>query len=592
MASPDPPHPPLSQTTTTSLAALLSFVSTPLDAILAHNDGSTMPDEARRRFERMVRDAAGAGGDTPVPAYRSLLSSLSSPPTATDLATLPFDDLLRVLPLVDKTNYINLFTPEERCFEGAPPPDFLHLSSGSGGNPTLWRRALADELSVAPRFEQVLRDSFGCRPGPGGKSSLCIIAFPLGSWVFPPTTPSPPSTHHQVGGLFTTLCLRHLALKGYPLAILAPGNDPLEILRCCERAAGAYDQTVILGYPPFVKTVVDLHNHRRAQGLSTFEMRAIKPKFVFAGEVFSESWRDMVGERSGAENVITDIVSIYGTADAGVLACETPLSVVIRRWLSADPTLSRTLFGKSRLPSFLQYDACTRLMELTSPATSSAPSAAQEKTPAQTGAGPAPPKEDEGRTLCFSTLPGWRGDAAKGEWDKGVVAPLIRYNIHDSGGIMAFDDILDFCRKNGFDPVAALPESARGSVRRLPFVWVFGRSMWTVSLYGANVYVENIMVGLESNEVKEGVTGKFVLLTTEDEAGDTVVKVIVELAPSHAPSAAFALVVGTSVHASLVRLNSEFAHYVPREKQRPVIELRGYGDKEWFPVGVKHKYTV
>lgn len=41
----------------------------------------------------------------------------------------------------------------------------------------------------------------------------------------------------------------------------------------------------------------------------------------------------------------------------------------------------------------------------------------------------------------------------------------------------------------------------------------------------------------------------------------------------------------------LCRLNSEYANYVPPEYQRPLISLKGNGDPEWFPVGVKHRYT-
>ena len=40
------------------------------------------------------------------------------------------------------------------------------------------------------------------------------------------------------------------------------------------------------------------------------------------------------------------------------------------------------------------------------------------------------------------------------------------------------------------------------------------RSFWTVSLYGANVYVENIMSGLEKEEVHNLVTGKAGRLAT------------------------------------------------------------------------------
>jgi len=39
------------------------------------------------------------------------------------------------------------------------------------------------------------------------------------------------------------------------------------------------------------------------------------------------------------------------------------------------------------------------------------------------------------------------------------------------------------------------------------------------------------------------------------------------------------------------RLNSEFRHYTPPERQLPVVSLRPFGDAEYFPAGVKHRYT-
>jgi phenylacetate-CoA ligase len=50
-------------------------------------------------------------------------------------------------------------------------------------------------------------------------------------------------------------------------------------------------------------------------------------------------------------------------------------------------------------------------------------------------------------------------------------------------------------------------------------------------------------------------------------------------------------VAAESIRAELRRLNSEFAHYVPAERQTPDVELRPADDPEFFPVGVKHRYT-
>jgi len=62
-------------------------------------------------------------------------------------------------------------------------------------------------------------------------------------------------------------------------------------------------------------------------------------------------------------DVLRDIVSLYGTADAGVIGNETPLSVAIRRWLAAHPEAAAGLFGAQRLPTLVQYDPFSRLLE-------------------------------------------------------------------------------------------------------------------------------------------------------------------------------------------------------------------------------------
>jgi hypothetical protein len=41
----------------------------------------------------------------------------------------------------------------------------------------------------------------------------------------------------------------------------------------------------------------------------------------------------------------------------------------------------------------------------------------------------------------------------------------------------------------------------------------------------------------------------------------------------------------------LLRLNSEFGAYVPEALRRPRVALRPFGDPEYFPIGVKHRYT-
>jgi len=50
-------------------------------------------------------------------------------------------------------------------------------------------------------------------------------------------------------------------------------------------------------------------------------------------------------------------------------------------------------------------------------------------------------------------------------------------------------------------------------------------------------------------------------------------------------------VIAESIRAQLLRLNSEFANYTPAERQLLKITLCAFADPEYFPAGVKHRYT-
>ena len=108
--------------------------------------------------------------------------------------------------------------------------------------------------------------------------------------------------------------MRYLCQKGYPLTLVAPGNDVGEILRVAKMLCPAFEQTIILGYPPFCKTFIDAGI---AQQIPWADFNL---KMVFAGEVFSEEWRLLVAKRAGIKSPKSDIHGIYGTADAGMLA--------------------------------------------------------------------------------------------------------------------------------------------------------------------------------------------------------------------------------------------------------------------------------
>lgn len=341
-----------------------------------------------------------------------------------------------------------------------------------------------------------------------------------------------------VGGMYTAACCRYLARKGYRLTLVTPGNNKGEIFRVVNELAPHFEQVVLAGYPPFIKEVVD-------SGIALgIDWRRHRVKLILAGEVFSEEWRTLVCERVGARDPLHDTASLYGTADGGVLGVETPVSIAIRRFFSAHPDAARDVFGESRLPTLAQYDPLSRFFET------------HEGTLVVTG-------------------------------ENGV--PLLRYHIADTGGVFAFDELLGKVKGFGDEPLAQLANS-RG-VCSLPFVYLFGRADFTVSYYGANVYPENVSVGLEQPNIRDWVSGKFVLEVNETEDRDQVLRVVVELAPGVTEREGMRVTISSLIREQLVRQNSEFANYVPEARQLPQVVLKPAGDPENFPVGVKHRYT-
>ena len=73
--------------------------------------------------------------------------------------------------------------------------------------------------------------------------------------------------------------------------------------------------------------------------------------------------------------------------------------------------------------------------------------------------------------------------------------------------------------------------------------------------------------------------------------GDAYLHIVVELLPGVKPDETMAPLIAASIRAQLLRLNSEFANYTPAERQLPRITLRSFADPEYFPAGVKHRYT-
>lgn len=427
------------------------------------------------------------------------------------------------IPLVNKKNYLRYYPFPELCWNGNPGGmDMISVSSGSTGEPLYWLRGEEQEREAALTLESLYTDSFEI----DRKSTLFIVSLAMGIWI---------------GGTLIHRASQAVAQK-YNMTVVTPGINIPEIFKIIKALSRYYDQTIIAGYPPFAKDIID------QGGENGIDWKKHNIKFLFAAEAFSEKWRDYLYKKVGAKDSHRDSINIYGTADAVIMAHETPFSNMIRRIASYEkPELYRKIFIKDeRVPTLAQYNPVFKFTEAV-----------------------------DGK-LVFSSFSG---------------IPLVRYDLGDTGGILKYSEMEKIMASGGIN---VAKESKRKNIYpwKLPFVYVYGRGDFTASLYGLNIYPETIREGLSVNGVAKYVSGKFTMLTKNDSKMNQYLEVNVELKSGIKPS----LLIETKTKDSLVkflkRKNTEYneLYKIMGRSIEPKVSLREYGDKDFFAPGIKQKW--
>jgi phenylacetate-CoA ligase len=345
-----------------------------------------------------------------------------------------------------------------------------------------------------------------------------------------------------IGGLITFKAFEILSKRGRPISIITPGINMKEILNSLKKLSPEYDQTILVGYPPFVKDVLD---EAIDEGI---KLNKLNLKFLFAAEAFSEKFRDYIADKAQLKNVCNETLNIYGTADIGAMAFETPTSILIRRLLSKNQTAMNSVFGNiSRTPTLAQYNPYF---------------------------------------VSFETIDGeivLTGDSQ---------IPLIRYSIGDHGGTYDFRELEDLLSTNGIN-LKREAERAGVHLYELPFVYVYERTDFSTTLYGLQIYPEVIREVLLNRSFQKYVTGKFTLETVYDSKHDQHLAIQIELKRNATiPKAIHSTMLHTLVD-SLRKNNSEYRELSDFIKKRadPSLIFWPTGDPKYFPVGIKQKWV-
>lgn len=437
-----------------------------------------------------------------VPAYKNFLRKNKISPgkikTAEDFKSLP---------PVSKKNYLAEYPIEKLSWGGKLNKALVYTStSGSTGTPVYFPRQ--EDL----HWQSSILHEFFLKNGNIDKKhpTLAIVGFGMGVWI---------------GGLITYKAFEIAAQRGdYPLSIITPGVNKTEIINALKNLSPHYKQTILAGYPPFVKDVID---SACAQGI---DFKKINLRLLCAAEAFTENFRDYLADKSHIKNIYLDTMNIYGSADIGSMAHETPLSILIRRIALKKPDLFCDIFGQiTKTPTLAQYNPLFISFE-------------------------------EVNGEIFLT-----GDS---------VVPLIRYAIGDNGGVLTFGEISAKLNKHGIDIKKEAQKEGLGEcLCEMPFVYVYERNDFSATLYGLQVYPESIKDIFIENNFSPYLTGKFTLVTKYDSNQDQFLEINIELQKSKIVSHAFEKKIYDRIIKTLCQKNSEFRELFSHIKDRQLIKL-------------------
>jgi phenylacetate-CoA ligase len=456
-----------------------------------------------------------------VPAYKDFLKKHKINP----LHIKTMADFARV-PETTKDNYLRAYPLNKLVWDGSLDESFVFAAtSGTTGAPVYfprsheleWQSSIVHELFLNQRKQQK------------GKPVLVVICFGMGVWI---------------GGLLTYKAFDLIGKKHDRISIITPGINKEEIINALEKLAPMYGEVVLVGYPPFIKDLIDEATHKKIN-LTKLNMRVI-----LAAENITEGFRDYVVRKTGIANKYLDIMNIYGSADIGTMAFETPLSILLREICAKKPELFAELFPTSnKNPTLVQY----------------IPSFIGFEAP-------------ENHILLSGNNS----------------VPLIRYAIGDHGGVFSWNTMKAICAKHGVD-IAKEAKHARidAHLYELPFVHIFERVDLSTKLYGAIINPGPIRQALEQRSLEESLTGKFTMMTKQTEKLDQYLEIHIELKQGVVESALLKEETTTLIVEHLLAKNAEYRNnysMIP-EKVTPKLVFWPYEYPEYFKPGIKQKWV-
>lgn len=476
-------------------------------------------DEGKRRSFALFKEAARR-----VPAYKDFLKRHN----VNLVGIKTWADMVSRVPAMTKDNYLHKYNLKDLCWDGILNQNTVvyAATSGTTGKPFYFPRDKIVDWQSSLFHELFL--SHG--NSPKSKSTLAIVCFGMGVWI---------------GGIITYQALKKAGESGHKLSIITPGINKEEIFNTLKELGPMYERIILCGYPPFVKDLIDEGEMRGIRWKNTPEL-----KIIFAAETFSEKFRDYIVRKTGIRNLFTDTMNIYGTADLGTMAVETPLSIALRRAATQNRKFYQALFPDAgeRLPTLVQFNPAFVNFE-----------------------------DKDGIIL----LTGYN------------YLPLIRYALGDRGGVIPFERIVKIALESGIKFSALKKDFGYAKIPEWPFVYIYERLDLSTKLYGAIIYTEHIRETLQAPELEKFLTGKFSMLTKFDKNQNQYLEINIELKPGAALAEVPKMKVLGEIIQNLLDKNAEYRNNYQNMQEHvvPHLNFLPYGDPEYFRAGVKQKWV-
>jgi phenylacetate-CoA ligase len=296
---------------------------------------------------------------------------------------------------------------------------------------------------------------------------------------------------------------------------------------------------MIAGYPPFIKRLMDESSKR-------IKWKDYKIDILTGGEGIIVGWRRYIKKKLGRD---CTIVSSYGASDLDIgIGFETPFAIFIRRLASQNEALRKELFGKAdRIPMIFQYNPSMHYIRQV----------------------PVEGSNNNANEYEITLL------------DSSVASPKVKYNIHDEGGVIKYNDMIAALKKH--EPKFLVKFSDYGKITdilKLPFLYIVGRSDGTISLDGANVYPQQIEMCIYSDKQLLGKTNNFKMKVEQDKNHNTRFTLMFELKKGIEPTKSLQKMYKELIVKELVKLNPDYKESLKHNPAlEPKVKLHKYDDK-------------